>query len=1303
MADTGRLRAEKGRRRFRDLFKRSSQTTTPSTTSTPQAPTQPSSTQLLSTALPSSPSLDSNQPQVPAPSSPPVLEAPTVPLSGQQSTTSLNLWQEVFGKVNKETQEWIQKQGLKSLASVVAKPEDQIKQLTDLIKEKEKIFEEKDSPLKIKIGNQEIIFRAYIADVIGFLTMAGDVAINFAPPQVSVPWAAAKAVLKIPFKQIEQMAALAGTIQLFTRIVCRGQVYEILYNNAISTKEGTVSNLRNALVDLYVSAIQLLAQSGTLFESGIVRQTLNTILRPEQAAGLISDLLEKERMLSYEVQSYEALRNEEATKQIDEGLRNVLAKLDVISSPLTRIDGGVAKLLENVNDYQLEKIMDFISSEQFGRGHATIKDTRIKNTGDWLINHESFQDWQCIASSSTLLCLQGTVGTGKTYLTSRVIDHVKQTLEASPHDEGFAFFYCTRSGPSMQDPLTVLRSFVRQLSYKANNYSCIQSKVIQRCSIAKREGRGLSYTDCKDLILESMNLYSKTTIILDALDESDITSYNLAEIMIDLMDKAIKPVKIFISSRPNREFLEAFEAKATIMVNSNNQQGDIEKYLAEILPRFRWVYLQTKSLQKCVSDDAIRTWAKTIPRDLMAAYDRLWDDLENQHNESDMALAVRAIKWVLCSFIPLTSRILLEAIRYAHKGDRFVRIELRTEQEILSLCQDLLTVDVARGVWMLPHASVAEYFESKGMVLGECDAFVSKILLEFLMTPKLESPSDMDKDSDQETADTDKDFNQESVNTNMDTDQESIDTDVDSDLESVHMRVDYDSEVFNPQGLDELKSIDTARVPERFKRYVKRAWFKHIRRYDKPYGLVEYKSIDTAGVPEMFESYVIRNWFKHVQRYDKWLDSLEGTCPETELTALLKRFLGSPGDSSGYYRRWMKSLVFGKLEPTNMALLVMCRYGFYYTLRDWWEKGKIDQSLALTEGKGSLEYGYDGYLSFNLLDLAAMGGCMPICRYLVSVIGVIGHQGRYCRAASKAISRGNKTAAKLLVEAADVDFNTLYSDTDWTLAQFTAMHGASGMLQWAMDQGWVDVNRQGGVNFGNALIAAAKEGTPQSVEMLLRAGADANAIAECGKYGSALIAAAAAFSFVRMDHCEKKIVALLDSGADVNQIPSVGNYGSALESCIWRAFYVAQSIYRPRYMVQFIDENRNARIVELLLKAGADPAIACNVGEHGSALAAAAFFGLKDFLVMMVNAAGRERAIECLQQSRHPSRVRFHTRHRSYRHNRRKAEAWRRDVAEIATYLAVEVGVDKETLRGIGVYGVTFDEDHFGGYYIRSN
>ncbi|KAM0456202.1 hypothetical protein ACHAPV_007450 [Trichoderma viride] len=939
--------------------------------------------------------------------------------------------------------------------------------------------------MKIKIGKQEIVFRAYIADVIGFITMAGDVAMNFAPPQASAPWAAVKAVLKIPVKQIEQMAALAAIIRLFTRIVRRGQVYEVLYVNAISTKDGTISNLRSILVDLYVSAMELLARCDILIESGVVRQTLNSILRPEQVSDLISDLSEKEQILSYEIQSCEALRNEKATKQLDEKLNTLLARLDVPSPPLTRIDEGVAELLENVNNDKLEKLMDFISSEQFGKGHATMKDTRIQGTGDWLIYHESFQEWQAIASSSTLLCLQGTIGTGKIYLTSRVVDHIKQTLETSPHDEGFAFFYCNRSGPYMQDPLVVLRSFVRQLSYKANNYSYVQSNVIQKCEKAKQEGRSLSYTDCKELILESMNLYSKTTIILDALDESDISSYNLAEIVIGMLDKARNPVKIFISSRPDREFLRAFDDRATIMINSSSQEGDIEKYLDEALystnffekrrkevqdmiketfrtrngGMFRWVYLQTKSLQKCVSDDAIRTWAKTIPQDLMAAYDRLWQVLANQHNESDMALAERAIKWVLCAFKPLKSGILLEGIRFAHEGDRLVQIELRTEQEILTPCQDLLTVDAEKKVWMLPHASVAEYFESRksnGMGLEECDAFVSKIQLDLLMAPKLELPSALDQD--------------------------------------------YDF-----------------------------IWID----------LSEYDDLD------LFKRYVQNNWFNHVQRYDKWLGSLEDTSHATKLTATLKRFLGSPGESSVYFRRWMNCRKTYRIEPASMAIFIMCQYGFYYTLRDWWENDKIDQKLALTECRGDL--GYQIGLRYTL-ELAVAAGCMPMCKYLVSVIGVIGLRlGLYHQAAATATR--DKDIIKFLVEEVKVDLNVVYPRSARTIVQHEIVVDemeTGSTLQYLVDQGWVSANRQGGSKFGNALIAAANYARLQSIEILLRAGADAKIPAESGPFGSALIAAVASYLYTDVARYETVIVTLLNSGADINQIPNVGKYGSVL-------------------------------------------------------------------------------------------------------------------------------------------------------------
>lgn len=203
------------------------------------------------------------------------------------------------------------------------------------------------------------------------------------------------------------MAALAGTVQLFARIVQRGQVYEHLYN-ATTADEESVSNLRDALRDLYVTAIGLLARTDVLIKGGLVKQTLNAILRPEQASDLVSDLLMKEQKVSLEAQVCEASRSAKTSLKMDERIKALLTNLDKLSTPISRIDKGVDNLLEEVEKDRLERLMDFISSEQFGKGHVTIKESRIEGTGDWLINHEGLHDWLAIPSSSTLLCLKGT-------------------------------------------------------------------------------------------------------------------------------------------------------------------------------------------------------------------------------------------------------------------------------------------------------------------------------------------------------------------------------------------------------------------------------------------------------------------------------------------------------------------------------------------------------------------------------------------------------------------------------------------------------------------------------------------------------------------------------------------------------------------------------------------------------------------------------------------------------------------------------------------------------------------------------
>ncbi|PNP42308.1 hypothetical protein TGAMA5MH_05990 [Trichoderma gamsii] len=498
-------------------------------------------------------------------------------------------------------------------------------------------------------------------------------------------------------------------------------------------------------------------------KAGAFKELLTAVLSPKYAADVVANVNKKEEILDREAQSCEASRSaisSEKMKAQIEGLKGELAQL---SSPLLRIDATVSSLFEKVNRRELDELMKFISSEMFGKSHATVTDTRVENTGNWLLANHKFCTWQDVPSSLAVFLLKGAGGTGKTYLTSRVIDHVKSNLKKSPHDEGFAFFYCNRSGTSMQQPIVVLRSFVRQLSGKAFDDSDeIQSSLVQKCAEAKRNGRELSYKDCEELILESFNVYSKTTIVLDALDESDIVVYNVAEHLIQLAEKARQPVKIFISSRPDREYLkEIITDKFLITVDADNQHDDIQKYLEDKLysterfqrrekeiqdeikgifrtkgsGMFRWVYLQVNSLVKCTTVDAVHNWTQKLPRDLTAAYNQLWDVIE-ERDESDVALAERAIKWVLCSSRPLGSEELLEAIRYSIERSTVVKKEKQSRQEILSLCQDFLTIDEKRGVWMLPHASVAEYFESRGWTGWKCDAFAAKICLGFLEGPR---------------------------------------------------------------------------------------------------------------------------------------------------------------------------------------------------------------------------------------------------------------------------------------------------------------------------------------------------------------------------------------------------------------------------------------------------------------------------------------------------------------------------------------------------------------------------------------
>ncbi|GFF93905.1 putative ankyrin repeat protein [Aspergillus lentulus] len=303
--------------------------------------------------------------------------------------------------------------------------------------------------------------------------------------------------------------------------------------------------------------------------------------------------------------------------------------------------------------------------------------------------------------------LQGSSGTGKTYLTSRVIDLVQGMLNNTPKDEGFTFFYCDKTEPNYGQALSIFQSYMHQLSTTARNPGSIQTRLKEKCKKAQDAGSTLRFDACKQQILESLNLYTKTTLVLDAFDECDPESRGeLADALKSLLLLSKNTVKVFISSRPDPDIQCELEGCTSVSIQASSNQLDIQNFLEEELEKlakttacirrlktaivdkllarcqgmFQWAALQIHQIRTCKTDSSVLKRLDTLPEGLQKAYDEVWSEIERLE-EPDQRLLL------------LDDEI--------------------DEPGLLSLCKNLLVIDSQLNVWRFVHLSVCEYLENK--------------------------------------------------------------------------------------------------------------------------------------------------------------------------------------------------------------------------------------------------------------------------------------------------------------------------------------------------------------------------------------------------------------------------------------------------------------------------------------------------------------------------------------------------------------------------------------------------------------
>jgi hypothetical protein len=354
--------------------------------------------------------------------------------------------------------------------------------------------------------------------------------------------------------------------------------------------------------------------------------------------------------------------------------------------------------------------------------HEKLLAAHEDRTGEWFLN-SALRDWT--AGGPTVLWVQGKPGIGKSTLLSAAIDRA-QSLNHT-----VAYFYCSFTDLSSQKLQNILGSMITQI---CRLYPELWHIVDPKYREA-RKGMALKRLSVEELqaILKEVCSHCEITyLFLDAPNETDDAS----EILLGLWDILSNKVKLLLFSTESLHFSFPGPSVVVMPMNVNMVGDDIETYIdtrlsqnrrlqglslslkfdikSELLHKadgtFRWVQCQLELLAQQRKPTEIRRALQTVPPTLEETYCNILLRIPQE----DRALAREVLMWLTIGIRAMHFDELCDAVvveedtRTLSEDDRLLNPE-----DILHICQSLVSYNAETGLVTLAHSSVPMYLTSQ--------------------------------------------------------------------------------------------------------------------------------------------------------------------------------------------------------------------------------------------------------------------------------------------------------------------------------------------------------------------------------------------------------------------------------------------------------------------------------------------------------------------------------------------------------------------------------------------------------------
>lgn len=365
----------------------------------------------------------------------------------------------------------------------------------------------------------------------------------------------------------------------------------------------------------------------------------------------------------------------------------------------------------------LERILGIPDASE--RDLNFFRERRAQSTCSWILKDPTFNEWIRYESTPEprILCLQGNAGSGKSVLSTYVIQHLI--------DQGRLchFFFIRFLDEKKRTMCQVIRSLAFQLAQALPEYATwlhqrSNAGIDLNCSDARTAWGIFFHTS-----LTQEDIKWPLCWVIDGLDEAEDPEA-LAGILTELQRTELN-LRVLITSRPTRDISLSFKRLSKIMkvdfVNIEGSQNDIRTYVRDNMDlagddayqrdietrilrqargNFLWAHLTVQELNQCQTiQDVNRTLANHLPG-MDSMYESMARSVPMQAKSDDPTLGERILQWATFAQRPLTVDEMVTAL------DNGGILDLqRTAKQ---LCGGFVVVDEANAVTII-HETAREY------------------------------------------------------------------------------------------------------------------------------------------------------------------------------------------------------------------------------------------------------------------------------------------------------------------------------------------------------------------------------------------------------------------------------------------------------------------------------------------------------------------------------------------------------------------------------------------------------------------